>query len=92
MTENFNECMNQILPNISGATLISHSTWIKLNGITYKSSNCYVVTGSDGTDPTFARDIFVVGTDLPVQSCQVSYYDEHYHSYVINETPHLFYL
>ena len=56
-----------------------------------KSSNCYVVTGSDGTDPTFARvvDIFVVGTDLPVlqlQSCQVSYYDEHYHSYV---TPHL---
>ena len=90
MTENFNECMNQILPNISGDTLISHSTWIKLNGITYKSSNCYVVTGSDGSVPTFAR---VVGTDLPVlqlQSCQVSYYDEHYHSYVINETSHLF--
>ena len=53
------------------------------------------MTGSDGTDPTFARvvDILVVGADLPVlqlQVCVVSYYDEHYHSYVICKTPHLF--
>ena len=63
-----------------------------MNGITYKNSNCYVVTGSDGTDPTFARVVdIVVGTDLPVlqlQSCLVAHYD---HSYVICDTSHLFY-
>lgn len=93
-TDNLTECMNQILPNISSETMISHPTWIKVNGITYKRNNCYVITGSDGTDPTFARvvDVLVVGTDLPVlqlQSCLVSYYDEHFHSFVICETSHL---
>lgn len=94
-TQDFKESFHQLLPNVNHDTIISHPSWIQVNGVLYKQNNCYVITGSDGTDPTFARvvDIIVASPDvslLKLQSYPVSYFDEHFHSYVIYESSHVF--
>ncbi len=59
------------------------------NGIRYESNNTYLMVGSDGLDPIFGylNDILVVGGDImaifSLALCKVSYFDSHYHSYVV---------
>ena len=50
-----------------------------------------VVIGHDGLDPVFAsiEEVIVIGCDMvlfSVQHCDVCYFDDHYHAYVIDHT------
>ena len=44
---------------------VFHPTWVRRNGILYKSNNSYLIIKSDGLDPIFGQldDILVVGGD-----------------------------
>lgn len=55
------------------------------------NNNAYVVIGHDGLDPVFAsiEEVIVIGCDMvlfSVQHCDVCYFDDHYHAYVIDHT------
>ncbi len=52
-------------------------------------NNAFATTGSDGLDPRFAciQDLIVIGGDMVffcVKLCDVLYFDDHFHAYVIN--------
>ncbi len=73
---------------------MSHPKWVRLDGVTYKNNNAYVVIGHDGIDPVFAliEELIIVGGDLvlfSVRNCNVRYFDDHYHSYVVDYTSQL---
>ena len=94
MATSLRECICQVLPSISDDSFVFNPSWVKKDGIKYHKNNCYVVTGSDGTDPVFSRiiDVFIVCGDmvlLYVQAYSNQYYDEHFHAYVVCESPHL---
>lgn len=66
--------------------------WVKQNGTLYQGNNAYMITGFDGLDPIFSRldELLVIGGDIIVYIttvCEVSYFDPHYHAYVISITP-----
>ena len=48
------ECIRNAIPNINNDTFVFHPTWVKKDGIKYHKNNCYIITGSDGTDPIIA--------------------------------------
>ena len=83
--------IQQALPAISDDATIFNPNWVKKNSIHYSSNNCYVIINTDGMDPTFGHiiDIYVVGGNmmlLHLYHCQTLYYDDHFHSYVVNDT------
>lgn len=70
---------------------IFHPRWVRQNGVLYQCNDAYLITGSDGLDPTFSHldDLMVAGGDLVifvVSLCNVQYYDSHYHAYVVDVT------
>ena len=78
------DALLSLIPSISSDTTISHCTWVIFEGKTIKKNNCYVITGCDGLHPTFAKvlDVLVVVDIvlLHVLSCNVHYFDNHYHA------------
>ena len=87
------QSLRLLIFDLSDETYISRPNWIKKNGLTFKRSNCYVIIGSDGLYPIFGRvdDILTVLHSniciVLVTHCNVDYYDDHYHAYVINVSP-----
>ena len=72
---------------------LSRPKWIKHHSTVYKTStdDVYVIYGSDGLDPVFAKliSIIVLGTDYPmfeVALCKTLYFDDHFHSYALTIT------
>ena len=68
-------------------------TWVRRNGVLYQSNNAYLITSSDGLDPVFVPidDVMVIGGDMVIfglSLCKVSYFDCHYHAYVVTVTSH----
>ena len=83
----------KIFPNASLDIKLIHTKWVKYLGTEYKSgaADTYVILGSDGLDPVFAKlmSIIIVGTDFvifDVMLCTCLYFSEHFHSYVVNTT------
>jgi len=73
------------------ATIFQPKLVKKNSIINYCNNNCYIITGTDGTDPIFGHiiDVYIVGGDLillQVYHCKNVYFDDHFYSYVINET------
>ena len=86
-----------VLPRISFDSTIVNTTWAKEDGIKYSANNCYVITGSNGTDPIFSHivDVYVACGDilfLCVQQYIVDYFDDHFHSYVISSSHNYYYI
>ena len=54
--------------HLSPNVLVSRTNWIKYLGTTYKPNNAFVIAGSDGLDPIFAKilSIIVVASDFVV--------------------------
>lgn len=81
------------VPGVSMSTQVSHVNWIRRDGVTYKSNNAYVITAHDGMDPVFAiiEELIIIADDLCffcISSCNVRYFDDHYHAYVVDHTSH----
>lgn len=79
------------VPNIAMDTLLHRPNWVCRDRVQYKSNNAYIIVGTDGLDPCFAYvdELIVVGGDLLfflVRLCEVLYFDDHYHAYVIKVT------
>ena len=77
--------------DISPDITLTRPNWIKYFGTLYKNSNAFVIIGSDGLDPLFAKimSFIVVGSDfavLEVNLCKTLYFDSHFSSYVIDYT------
>ena len=90
-TDNIKQNLASLLPQVSPECQIFRPKWVKRNGVTYQSNNAYLITGTDGLDPTFSRldGLMVLGGNLVVfitSVCKVSYFDSHYHAYVISVT------
>ena len=86
--------IQRAIPSISNDATVFHPKWVKKNSINYCNNNCYVIIGTDGTDPLFGHliDVYVVGGDLlllHVYHCQTIYFDDHFHSYVISDTTNM---
>ena len=80
-----------MFPGISEESQVSHPSWVKKDGVTYKNNNAYVVVQYDGLDPLYGYidDLVVIAGDLllfNVRMCTTQYFDDHFHSYVINVT------
>ena len=80
------------LPGVSIDIPIYHSNWVKKYGNHYDTNNCFVLIGSDGIDPIFGQvvDIYVACGDtilLHNQHYKTTYYDEHFHSFMVHATP-----
>lgn len=85
------EKIKHILPHVSNETPIFRPTWMKRFNITYQPNNAFLIVGSDGLDPVFARldSLLVVDTHYPLLSvslCDVQYFDNHFHAFVIAVT------
>ena len=90
-TKDIQDELFRIVPQLSLNTSIFHPRWVRLNGVLYQCNNAYLITGSDGLDPTFSHldDLMVVAGDLVifvVSLCNIQYYDSHYHAYVVDVT------
>ena len=86
--------IQQAVPTISDDATIFIPNWVKKNSIHYSSNNCYVIINTDGIDPIFGHiiDIYVVSGNmmlLHLYRCQTVYYDDHFHSYVVTDTPNM---
>ena len=72
--------------------MVFRPTWVRYQGIKCLANNCFLIKGSDGIDPIFVqlREILVIGGNLVTLvalDCRVLYFDDHFHSYVIEITP-----
>lgn len=91
-SEDMKAALLNVIPSISPDCSIFRPTWICTNHKTYKANNCFLIKGTDGLDPVFVRlvELLVLHATqvvFIVQECKVLYFDEHYHSYVIQLTP-----
>jgi hypothetical protein len=79
------------IPGVCMNTLVSRPNWVYRDGVTYKNNNAYVIIGHDGTDPVFAiiDGLIVIGGDMVlflIRKCNVCYFDDHFHAYVVDHT------
>lgn len=86
--------IQQAIPLISDDATVFQPNWVKKNSVNYCNDNCYVIIGTDDTDPIFGHiiDVYIVGGDLillHVYRCQNVYFDDHFHSYVISDTSNM---
>ena len=64
-----------------------HTKWMNNNGILYKNNNEYLIIKSDGLDPVFGQL-----SNFVLSVCNVLFYDDHYHAYVVQLLrDHLYY-
>ena len=86
-TNDIQEQILKILPEIDMKAMVIRPTWIHTDGILYKNNNAYLVIGFDGLDPLFGHldELLVIGnyTVFVVTKCKVQYFDSHYYAYVI---------
>lgn len=80
-----------IFPQLSEEASVYHTKWVNNNGILYKNNNVYVIIKSDGLDPVFGQldNILVIGGNLVIfvlYICEVLFFDDHYHAYVVQAT------
>ena len=73
-------------------SMVFHPAWVQYQGIKYLANNCFLIKGSDGIDQLFVQlcKILVIGGNIVtfvVLDCRVLYFDDHFHSYVIEITP-----
>ena len=85
--------LSNIIPQLSFEATVFRPTWVCRNGVLYQSNNAYLITSSDGLDPVFGLidDVMVVGGDTVIFAlslCKVSYFDFHFHAYVVTVTSH----
>ena len=82
-------CIASTFLACSDETKVFNPKWVRFQGKFYSTNNSYVVTESDGLNPTFGKvlDIFLICSNilLYVQKFTSEYYDEHYHSFVVSE-------
>ena len=91
-SEAFQTMLKTILPFIDNASLIFRPSWVKKNGITYRSNNAYLIIGSLDTQPKFGLilNVLIVSSDIiifHVQCYNLLCYDDHFHSFVITPSP-----
>ena len=91
LPESLANCIASTFPACSDETEVFNPKWVRFQGDFYSTNNSYIVTGSDGLNPTFGKilDIFLICSKillLYVQKFTCEYYDEHYHSFVISES------
>lgn len=72
-------------------SMVFRPTWACYQGIKYVANNCFLIKGSDGLNPIFVQlcEILVIGGNLVtflVLDCNVIYFDDHFHSYVVEIT------
>ena len=79
-----------LLPFIGSDVTINHCAWVKVDGKMIKSKSCYIISGCDGLHPRFAKVLkLLVVADfivLEVLNCNVHYFDNHFHAYVIEHS------
>ena len=85
------EKVRHIMPHVSSEASFFRPTWMKIFSVTYQPNNAFLIIGSDGLDPIFARldDLLVIDTHYPlllVSVCDVLYFDSHFHAFVITVT------
>ena len=78
------------VPFIGSDVTINHCAWVKVDGKMIKSKSCYIISGCDGLHPRFAKvlELLVVADFivLEVLNCNVHYFDNHFHAYVIQHS------
>ena len=77
------------VPGVCMDAMVSRPNWVCQDGVTYKNNNTYVGIGHDGMDPVFAiiEELIVIGGDMVlfcIRNCNVRYFDDHYHAYVVD--------
>lgn len=92
-TEDIQDCLINVVPQLSLEATIFRPKWVRRNGVVYQSNNAYLIISSDGLDPEIGHinDLLVVGGDMVIFAlslCKVLYFDYHYHAYVIKVTSH----
>ena len=80
-----------VLPEISLFSTVFHPVWVVRDGVKYKADNCFLINGSDGLDPKFVKldELLILGNNtllFVVRECQILYFDDHFHAYVIKVT------
>ena len=90
-SENLQEQLKFIIPQLKPEATISRPRWIKMEGILYKADNAYVIIDTDGLDPIFGEiiDILVVSNYnviFQVIKYQTLFFCAHYHSYAVKAT------
>lgn len=83
--------LSRMVPQLSQEAAVFRPAWININGIRYKCNNAFLLLETDGMDPVFGHldDILVVGGSFVVYCvslCITLYFEDHYHSYVIEVT------
>ena len=83
--------ITELVPGVSMDTVVSRPKWVCRDGVIYKNNNAYVVIGYDGLDPVFGiiEELIVIVGDMVlfcVRNCNVCYFDDHYHAYVVDHT------
>ena len=91
-TEDIKASLLRIIPDINQDCYIFRPTWVRKDGKTYKPNNCFLIKGTDGLDPVFVcvLELLVLHGSVLVfiaQEYTVLYFDEHFHSYVVQSTP-----
>ena len=79
-------------PAVDASSSVFRPSWVRYEGVLYKTNNCYLIKESDGLDPKFIKlvEILVIGNSLVifvVNDCRVLYFDNHYHAYAFELTP-----
>ena len=79
------------VPGVCMDTMVSRPNWVCRDVVTYKNSYAHVVVGHDGMDPVFViiEELIVIGGDMVlfcVWNCNVHYFGDHYHAYVVDHT------
>ena len=91
-SEDIKAALLNIIPNVNPMCSIFRPMWICKDSKIYKFNNCFLIKGTDGLDPLFVRllELLVLNGSqviFIVQEYKVIYFDEHFHSYVIQSTP-----
>ena len=84
------------IPDLNTDTTIHRTSWVKINGILYKTNNAYIlckVSKQDLAEPTFVfgciEEIRIIGSTFALFTVTVAesqYFDDHYHAYVVKRT------
>ena len=87
-SENFQEMLQLVVPQIKPEVTICQPKWVKLDGNLYKPNDAYLVLETDGLDPVFRLiiDILVLSNCLVVFQVikyRTLYFSEHYHAYAV---------
>lgn len=88
--------IHSLVPDISDDVIITRSSWVKICGLTYKSTCTFIlwkISNAELAEPTLwfgcIDEILVASSTLILFLVCVyrsNYFDEHYHAYVVHRT------